>query len=211
MDRAEARRRRRRKGHIRLAVAIAILVALIVAVALLVRACGGADDKPAGPQATAAPGTGATAEATASPRPVSTTPPLVGVGDTVRFETPEGAVVRATVSDFRDPGDPPPGAAAEAGERLVTLRLSVTPEGAEGTAEVPLPFEKADSFMLVAEDDTLSVAQLAGDGLLGATLPPGEARSTTLAFSVGASRPIRFVCTPAEGSRPRSATWELGG
>jgi len=211
VDRAEARRRRRRKGHIRLAVAVAILVAVIVAIVLLVRACGGAEDEPAGPQATASPGARATAEATTSPKPVSTTPPLVGMGDTVRFETPEGAVVRVTVNDLEDPGDPPPGAAAEAGERLVTLRLSVTPEGTEGTAEVPLPFEKADSFMLVAEDDTLSLAQLAGDDLLGATLPPGETVSTTLAFSVGASDPIRFVCTPAEGSRPRSATWELGG
>ena len=31
-----------------------------------------------------------------------------------------------------------------------------------------------------------------------------------LAGMLGASAPIRFVCTPAEGARPRSATWELG-
>ncbi len=131
------------------------------------------------------------------------------MGDTVRFQTPEGAVVRVTVDGYADPGDAPPGATADPGERLVTLELSVTPEGAEGTASVPLPFEKADSFILIAEDDTLTVAQLGDDELLGAILPPGETISTTLAFSVGAAAPIRFVCTPVEGSRPRSATWDL--
>ena len=134
---------------------------------------------------------------------------LAGLGETVRFETPEGAVVRVTVGGYADPGDAPAGVNAGAGERLVTLELTVTPEGEEGTAAVPLPFKKADSFILIAEDDTLTVAQLGDDELLGATVPPGETVSATLAFSVGAASPIRFVCTPLEGSRPRSATWEL--
>lgn len=191
----------------RLAVAIAVLVAAIVIVVILVRGCG---NEPAGESTPTPASTPATeAQATGSPEPVSSLPPLVGVGETVRFRTPEGAVVRVTVDDYADPGDAPSGAAADPGERLVTLRLSVTPEGAEGTAAVPLPFEKADSFILVAEDDTLTVAQVGDDEILGATLPPGEAVSTTLAFSVGASPPVRFVCTPVEGSRPRSATWEL--
>jgi hypothetical protein len=206
VDRAEARRRRRRKGHLRLAVAVAILVAVIVAIILLLRGCGGAAEEPAGPQGTATPGAEATTGA-ATPKPVSTKPPLVGLGDTVRFQTPDGAVIRVTVGDYADPGDPPPDATAEVGERLVTLKLSVTPEGA---AKVPLPFERADSFILVAEDDTLTVAQLGGDGLLGTTASPGKTVTTTLAFSVGASSPVRFVCTPVEGSVPRSATWELG-
>ncbi len=211
MDRAEERRRRRRKGHIRLAAAIAVLVAVIVVIALLVRGCGGGTtDEQAGPQATATPDAAATAEATRSPKPVSTTPPLVGMGDTVRFQTPDGAVVRVTARDYEDPGATLAGVTPAAGERLVTLELSVTPEGAEGTAEIPLPFEKAASFILVAEDDTLTVAQLAGDDLLGATAAPGETFVTALAFSVGAAAPIRFVCTPVEGSLPRSATWELG-
>ena len=110
-----------------------------------------------------------TAQATKEPKPVSSLPPLVGMGDTVRFQTPDGAVVRVTVDDYADPGDAPSGATADPGERLVTLELSVTPEGAEGTASVPLPFEKADSFILIAEDDTLTVAQLGDDELLGAT------------------------------------------
>jgi hypothetical protein len=202
MDRAEARRRRRRrKGHIRLAVAVAILVVVIVAFVLLVRGCGGGEDT-ASPQATTGSGGGATA----TPEPVSTKPPLVGMGDTVRFQTPQGPVVRVTVSRYADPGDPPASATPEAGERLVTVKLSVTSEGA---AKVPLPFNKADSFILVAEDDTLTVAQIGGDGLLGATLAPGKTLTTTLAFSVGASDPSRFVCTPVDGSVPRSATWEL--
>ena len=208
MDRAAERRRRRRRGQTRLAVAVALIVAVIVVVGLLVRSCGGeAADESAGTPPAA--GTGASAEATKSPQPVSSLPPLVGMGDTVRFETPEGAVVRVTAGDYADPGDAPAGVSADPGERIVTLKLSVTPEGAEGTALVPLPFKKADAFILIAEDDTLTVAQLADDALLGATLPPGETISTTLAFSVGASSPIRFVCTPVEGSRPRSATWEL--
>ena len=192
----------------RLAVAVVLLIALIVVVALLIRGCGDGD---AADEPTATPSAALTpeAEATREPKPVSTVPPLVGMGDTVRFETPEGAVVRVTAADYADPGEAPAGVTADPGERLVTLKLSVTPEGAEGTAAVPLPFTKADSFILIAEDDTLTVAQLGDDEILGADLPPGETISTTLAFSVGASAPIRFVCTPAEGSQPPSATWDL--
>lgn len=212
MDRAEARRRRRRKGHIRLAVAIALLVALVVGIGLLVRACacgGGSPEQasttpPAEGQA-AAP----TAEATQSPKPVASLPPLVGIGDTVRFQTPQGAVVRVTASDFADPGDAPAGVAARPGERLVTLTLSVTPEGTEGSAPVRLPFKTAESFLLISEDESGAVALLKGRGLLGAAVPPGQTVKTTLAFSVGAPKPVRFVCTPVSGSQPRSATWEL--
>lgn len=208
MDRMTARRRRRRRGLTRLAVLVALIVAIIVVVVLLVRGCGGdAVDEPSGTQPASA-GAGASAQATEEPEPVSSLPPLVGLGDTLRFETPEGAVVRVTASGYADPGDAPAGVSADPGERIVTLKLRVTPEGAEGTALVPLPFKTADSFILIAEDDTLAAA-LTGDALFGATPPPGETITTTLAFSVGASDPIRFVCTPVEGSRPRSATWEL--
>jgi hypothetical protein len=193
----------------RLAALVVLIVVLIVVVVLLVRGCGGeAAEEPAETPA-ATPRAEESAQATKTPKPVSSVPPLVGLGDTVRFETPEGAVVRVTASGYADPGDAPAGISAEPGERLVTLTLKVTPEGAEGTALVPLPFKTAESFILIAEDDTLAAAQFADDELLGATLPPGETITATLAFSVGASAPIRFVCTPVEGSRPRSATWEL--
>lgn len=213
MDRAEARRRRRRKGHIRLAVAAAVLAAVIVAIVLLVHGCGGDETagggaETASPRATAAADVAASPDATNSPRPVATKPPLVGLGDTVRFETPEGAVVRVTVDGYADPGDAPAGATADPGERLVSLELSVRPEGAS-KAEVSLPFAKAESFLLIAEDDSLTIAQLAGVDLLGAALPPGETVTTTLAFSVGQSPPVRFVCTPVKGSVPASATWKL--
>ena len=191
----------------RLAVAVILLIALIVVVVLLIRGCGGDGqaDEP-----TATPSTALTPDAAAAePQPVSTVPPLVGIGDTVRFQTPEGAVIRVTAADYADPGEAAAGVTADPGERIVTLKLSVTPEGAEGTAAVPLPFAKADSFILIAEDDTITVAQLGDDEILGADLPPGETISTTLAFSVGASPPIRFVCTPAAGSQPPSATWDL--
>jgi len=203
VDRATARRRR---GQARLAVTIALLVAAIVIVVILVRGCGGDSAGEGSGTPSAAPTT--EAQATKQPQPVSSLPPLVGMGDAVRFRTPDGAVVRVTVGDYADPGDAP-GASADPDERLVTLELSVRPEGAEGTASVPLPFEKADSFILIAGDDTLTVAQLGDDEILGATLPPGEIMATTLAFSIGAASPVRFVCTPVEGSRPRSATWDL--
>jgi hypothetical protein len=195
----------------RLAVLVAAVAIVIVIVVLLLRGCGGADepDQPAsagsGGGATAA----ASAKATPKPKPVSTEPPLVALGDTVRFETPEGAVVRVTVKDFKDPGQELDGVSADPGQRLVTLELTVTPEGAAGSAAVPLPFEVADSFILIMENDELAGAKMEDDGLLGAALPPGESLTTTLAFSVGASPPVRFVCKPAADSVPVSATWTL--
>ena len=199
------RDRQHRPSHAAVLVAAPLAAALV----LVAAACsGGANDAADASLQESAATTSSSAPAP-KPKPVSSLPPLVGLGDTVRFQTPEGAVVRVTVGDYADPGKAPAGVSADPGERLVTLEMTVTPEGAEGTASVPLPFEKADSFILIAEDDTLSVAQLGDDSLLGATLPPGEKVSTTLAFSVGASPPIRFVCTPVEGSLPRSATWDL--
>jgi hypothetical protein len=212
MDRDEARRRRRRKGHLRLAVLIACVALVIVVVVLLTRGCGGREPGQAGVTPSApgqAAGGGESADAATSPKPVSSSPPLVSLGDTVRFETPEQAVVRVTVDDYADPGEPTAGVAADDGERLVTLKLSVVPEGEPGTAAVPLPFHKADSFVLVMEDDELAAAMLGDDGLLGAVVAPGKSTAATLAFSVGASPPIRFVCTPIARSTPRSATWEL--
>lgn len=213
MDRAEARRRRRRKGQLRLAALVAFLVVVVIVVALLVRSCGGPEaGQPDGRAQDSGQTSGATAAATAgpakSPKPVSSLPPLVALGDTVRYETPEGAVVRVTVGGYADPGTAPDGVTADAGERLVSLKLSVTPEGGPGTAAVPLPFA-ADSFVLVMQNDELAAARLGGDGLLGAALEPGKTVTATLAFSVGSSPPVRFVCTPLEGSTPRSATWEL--
>jgi hypothetical protein len=195
----------------RLAALVAFVVVVIVVIVLLLRSCGGQEaEQPGGTaQEPGQTSPAATAEATQDPKPVSTTPPLVGLGDTVRFETPEGAVVRVTVDDYADPGTAPDGVSADAGERIVTLRLSVTAEGEAGTAAVPLPFEKADSFILVMENDELATSKLGDGEFLGTALQPGKTASATLAFSVGASPPIRFVCTPVEGSVPRSATWEL--
>lgn len=207
VDRQEARRRRKRRGQMRLAMLVAFVVVVIVVLVLLVRGCGGGGeaDQPASGAATAV----ASGQATPKPKPVSTEPPLVALGDTVRFETPEGAVIRVTVKDFKDPGQELDDVSADPGQRLVTLELTVSPEGAEGSATVPLPFEVADSFILIMENDELAGAKLEDDSLLGATLPPGESLATTLAFSVGASPPVRFVCKPAAGSVPVSATWTL--
>lgn len=195
----------------RLAALIACVVVVVIVVVLLVRGCGGGTGEAAQPTP-AATRTGASAtdgkKATPTPKPVPTKPPLVSLGDTVRFETPEGAVIRVTVSDFKDPGEAD-GVSPDSGERLVTLKLTVTPEGAAGSAAVPLPFEVEDSFMLVMENDELAAAKLSDDNLLGASLQPGESLTSTLAFSVGSSPPIRFVCRPAADSVPVSATWQL--
>ncbi len=182
-------------------------VVLVAGLVLVAGACGGQATDPTG--AAQEPATEAATPAAATPEPVSGVPPLVNMGDTVRFRTPEGAVVSVTAAGYADPGDAPDGVTAEAGERIVTLELTVAAEDPEGTAAVEAPFRKADSFLLIAEDDTITVARPGDDALLGAILPPGESLSTTLAFSVGASSPMRFVCTPVEGSRPRSATWKL--
>jgi hypothetical protein len=209
VDRYEARRRRRRRGHIRLAVLVAAVVLVILVVVLLARGCGGADEADQPAPAASGGGASTAAQPAATPKPVSTEPPLVALGDTVRFKTPEGAVVRVTVKDFKDPGQKLDGVSADQGQRLVTLQLTVTPEGAAGSAAVPLPFEAADSFILIMENDELAGAKLEDDGLLSASLPPGESLTTTLAFSVGASPPVRFVCRPAADSVPVSATWTL--
>jgi hypothetical protein len=196
----------------RLAVLLAALVVLAVVVVLLLRGCGGGGDEPDKPSASANGGatTAASAKATPKPKPVSTKPPLVSLGDVVRFETPEGAVIRVKVDDFQDPGQAPDGVSAEPGQRLVTLKLTVTPEGETGTAAVPVPFEVADSFILVMEDDELAAAMLGDDDdLLGAALSPGKNTTATLAFSVGASPPVRFVCKPEADTMPVSATWQL--
>jgi hypothetical protein len=187
--------------------AAALAVAALVPV---VGACGGqTQDGTAAPSDEPAATAQVTAQATKKPMPVSSLPPLVGLGETVRFETPEGGVVQVTAADYADPGAAPAGVAADAGERLVSLELTVMPEGEKGAAPVPMPFKKVESFLLIAEDDTISAAQLGDDSLLGATLVPGESLSTTLAFSVTSAAQLRFVCTPVKGSRPRSATWEL--
>ncbi len=211
MERQEARRRRRRrKGQLRLAALIAAVVAVVV-VALLLRGCGGGADQPAQPAAVAtgaAASPAASARAAPTPSPVSTKPPLVSLGDTVRFQTPEGAVVRVTVDDFQDPGRSD-SVSPDAGERLVTLKFTVTAEGDPGTARVPLPFESADSFLLVMEDDELATAKLSGGRLLGDALQPGKSLTATLPFSVASSPPVRFVCRPVAGSVPASGTWQL--
>jgi hypothetical protein len=177
---------------------------------LLARGCGG--EGGGSGQAVTPPAAGSSstvgAKATPTPKPVSTKPPLVALGDAVRFETPEGAVMRVKVDDFKDPGEAD-GVSPDSGERLVTLRLTVTSEGTAGTAAVPLPFEVADSFILIMENDELAPARLGDDSLLGASLKPGKSLTATLAFSVGASPPVRFVCKPAAGSVPVSATWSL--
>jgi hypothetical protein len=194
---------RRRLPHFTPVAGLVLATTLLIGSGLAAAACGGSgqDDSGEAPE----PAATVTAPAAKSPEPVSSLPPLLRMGETARFQTPDGAVVRVRASGYADPGAAPPGVSADAGERLVTLELSVTAED----AAVTLPFGETGAFLLIAQDDTISAAKLGDGALLGRTLTPGESIGATLAFSVGPAAQLRFVCMPAEGSRPRSATWEL--
>jgi hypothetical protein len=193
----------------RLAALVAFLVIVIVVIVLLFRGCGGGGQDESASTASGNVDAAASTKATPKPKPVSTKPPLVSLGESVRFKTPEDAVIRVTADGYQDPGQEVDDISPDPGQRLVTLKLTVTPEGEAGTAAVPLPFEVADSFVLVMEDDELSPAKLADDSLLGASVPPGKSVTSTLAFSVGAASPVRFICKPAADSIPVSATWKV--
>jgi hypothetical protein len=193
----------RRLPHLAQIAGIVLTAALAVGGGVAAAACGSGGQDDAGE--TPEPAATLTAPAAKSPKPVSSLPPLLKMGETARFQTPGGAIVRVTASGYADPGATPPGVSADAGERLVTLDLRVTAEA----AAVTLPFDETGAFLLIAEDDTISAAELGDDALLGTTLAPGESIDATLAFSVGPPVQLRFVCMPAEGARPRSATWEL--
>ena len=149
-------------------------------------------------------------EATKEPEPVSSLPPLVGMGDTVRFETPEGAVVRVTASGYADPGDAPAGVIGGPRRAHRHPQAERDPRGRRGDRP------RAPAVQEGGLVHPHRRGRHADGGASSATTSCSGRRSrrarpsrTTLAFSVGASSPIRFVCTPVEGSRPRSATWEL--
>jgi hypothetical protein len=197
--------------HLKPARRRALTLAGAFALALLLAfAAGCGDDEPSAKPSAQPSAASPAATSEPSQDPVSSEPPLVDLGEAARYETPEGGVIRVVADQYADPGTAA-GAVADPGERLVTLRLTVTAEGAQGGDPVKLPFAKVESFLLIGADDTISVAQLcAGDDLLGASLAPRDKTSATLAFSVSAAQAVRFVCTPIEGTTPRSATWQLG-
>jgi len=169
--------------------------------------CGGSSPPPAdSPVATASP------PATAAPSPpVSTEAPLLDLGGSASFGLPDGNVVTITVDEFSDPATAQDGAAAGAGERLVSLALTVATEPTADSSDetVTLVFKKS-SFLLVAADDSLYAPAKVAAELAAGHWTPGENTGFDLSFVVRDSAElVRFVCTPGGGVTPRSATWLL--
>jgi hypothetical protein len=192
-----------------------LLVALLVAAMSLTAAagaCGGA----------AAPATSASASPAVSDRPqpapepsevVPAIAPLLRIGQSASFLTSEKRIVRVVADAFFDPADADTGLHAGADERPVSVSVSVDVEPLESDTTglpVALPFKKA-SFLLLAADDTIyTPAAWDAPSPVGARAKPGVARHYEIAFVLpSVTRPVRFVCTPLEGSTPRSATWIL--
>ena len=193
------RRLRTRAATVEFVAAVVLAAVLAVTAA----ACGG--------DSSTAPGEGTpTATATLSPTPISTVAPLCTLGEAARFQTPQGAIMRVRAAGFADPGEPAEGVSAAADERLVTLRFTVTVESTGGDPAARLPFAGAESFLLIAADDMIYVAKLTDHSWPRGKAAGGETASTTLAWALpSGAQPARFVCTPVEGSTPRSATWLL--
>jgi len=169
--------------------------------------CGGSSPAPAdSPAATTSP------HPTARPSPpVSTTAPLLDLGGSAAFFLPDGGVVTVTVDGLSDPATAQQGAQAGAGERLVSLKLVVAAEPAEGASgeTVSLAF-KESPFLLVAADDSLYAPAAVDAELLKGRWKLAVRASFDLPFAVPETAElVRFVCTPGGGVTPRSATWLL--
>jgi len=194
--------------HQRLRTSLLILaVAATGLAAAFACGCGGSSPAPDDtPVATTSP----QPPATPSP-PVPTKAPLLHLGGSAAFSLPDGGVVTVTVAELDDPATAQDGAAAGAGDRLVSLKLTVAAApGADSSNQmVTLPF-KQSAFLLVAADDSLYTPAVVGAELAAGRWKPGESTKATLVFSVRDSADlVRVVCTPGGGVTPRSATWLL--
>ena len=119
--------------------------------------------------------------------------------------------MKVTVDELDDPATAQDGAAAGAGDRLVSLKLTVAaaPTADSSNEVATLPF-KQSAFLLVAADDSLYTPALVDAELRKGRWKPGESTKATLVFSVRDSADlVRVVCTPGGGVTPRSATWLL--
>ena len=194
--------------HQRLHISLLLLaVAATSLAAVFACGCGGSSPAPSGaPTATTTP----RPPATPSP-PVSTKAPLLDLGGSASFSLPDGHVVTVTVDELRDPATAQDGAVAGAGERLVSLKLTVAaaPTADSSNETLKLAF-KESAFLLVAADDSLYTPAAVDAQLAAGRWKPGESTKATLVFSVRDSADlVRVVCNPGGGVTPRSATWLL--
>ena len=93
----------------------------------------------------------------------------------------------------------------------VSIEVEAAPHSDDpGDAEVPLPFTRS-SFLLVAADDSLYLpAAWDGPTPIGDSVRPSVPQRYVMTFvSAATATVVRFVCTPREGTTPRSATWIL--
>jgi len=172
-------------------------------------ACGCGGSSPA-PGDTAVATTSPQPPATPSP-PVPTKAPLLDLGGSASFGLPDGGVVTITVAELRDPATAQGGAVAGAGDRLVSLKMTVAaaPNADSSNATITLPFKKS-AFLLVAADDSLYTPAVVDAELRKGRWKPGESTGFDLPFVVRDSADlVRFVCTPGGDVTPRSATWLL--
>jgi len=194
--------------HRRLRISVLVLVLAVAALAAAFACgCGGSSPAPAdSPVVTTSPHP----SSTPSP-PLSTTAPILYLGGSAPFSTPDGNVVMVTVNQFDDPATAPQGAPAAAGERLVSLKLVVRAAqlgGASGET-VTLAF-KGSSFLLIAVDDSLFAPAAVDAELLKGRWKLAAGSGFNLPFVVpDSAKLVRFVCTPGGNVTPRSATWLL--
>jgi hypothetical protein len=186
----------------------ALLVTAMGLTAAFAGACGGGATTTS---ASASPAVSARPEP--SPETVPTVAPLLRIGQSASFLTREERTVRIVADAFFDPAAADTGLHAGAGERPVSVSVSVDVEPLASDTTgllVALPFKKA-SFLLLAADDTIyTPAAWDAPSPVGARVRPGVAKHYDIAFVVpSVTQPVRFVCTPLEGSTPRSATWIL--
>ena len=106
--------------------------------------------------------------------------------------------MKVAVDQLDDPAPAQDGAAAGAGERLVSLELMVRaeqPRGAETGGTVALAF-KQSAFPLVAADDSLYIPAAVAADLAAAAQKAGTSRDTRYGLSLmGVNTPAGTVST----------------
>ena len=195
--------------HQRLRTSLLVLaVAATGLAAAFAYGCGGSSPAPGdSPVATTSPHP----SSTASP-PVSTTAPILDLGEPASFFAADGGVVTVIGDEFTDPAAVDDGSAGP-GEHVVAMKLVLGTAQAGGALPpgdiVSVPFTKA-SFLLVAADDSLYAPTAVAAELLKGRWKLAASTSFDLPFVVPDSAElVRFVCTPGGDVTPRSATWLL--
>ncbi|MCX6372878.1 MAG: hypothetical protein NTX16_07305 [Actinobacteria bacterium] len=117
-------------------------------------------------------------------------------------------MITVIADEFTDPAAAQDRVAAAAGDRLVSLHLTVAaaPGPDSSNAMVTLPM-KESSFLLVAADDSLYTPAVVDAELREGRRKPASSTGFDVVFAVRyPAELVRFVCTPGGNVTPRSAT-----